>query len=999
MIKLFNYSVTMYENGVWGAITTFERPFSDTETLDESLDSGNILLKGTTRSDDIAPFTRMRITVSDGTTTETIERVTGSRKRTRKTYVPFANNTYLYDWEIQLLELTKLLERDIIRTMTFTNNAGRNYLVGNMVSNVTTNGWVDTSDAIANAWMFKKSDSSYTYDKTDISTQSPYLEYPILPNTYFTIPLINWDGQITLGITAQLSGAYYFVLPDGTESFIGYDDRSQVFGQRYPYSGRISYTGNFAIRYYAGALTGTASNQIFTSFGAYTDLPFSVVESLPVGTPLYVTDAVNRILSSGITRRLSIERQKYIFDSTQAAEYENYKMPEMSITRCTLFEALLQVGNVIHAVPRLVSNHLNGASEVLSIVFDKLGQNEVREITASLIDEEGTHPIDEYCGTIDSCVDNLVSTIDINQGAVTEPISGKYKTIRCETGKIEISANDMVIRLEHPAYQIVKLECGFIQGKEDAVGDITDYLYEDAAYEALSSYTGAVYPNSKAYALCWKQGSQTITGLNFKVQAAVGVATKMQNYAIRNIIQVVSGVDIGSAYDYTTLAFRVTYIPLISARVQQRKSKKGISANNTLCYNQGGNSVETYFYGEKMKGAIARLGNEVLTRTYDFKKLVDVPSCGEIVVVDGVNYYIAVINKRYERDFIRCTLIMTPDYNKLSEYVGINSNFRLYDISEKHTVDADIVYGEEVIIGNKINGLTALNNNPLITSAGMQNFTRVFLQSEGTSASDITAARCRLYDSNGNQLASVLRPVVSVGLGNSIAFLFDFLDNYGAEYQSNDGPSSMRVQHLVPYTDAYGQADTMSVALLSENQNATLEDQQNDGFANLYPAALNLSSLLSTVSFATYTNRFIIKKDNRERLRMCIQLHFRSNRDGIVFGTQLSQGNSLVAGVKGISHIAILKFLPYKLNAFHNGPVDISSINAINANYSVVNTGLTNTPYITFSRLLRNDAAKSWALIDGTTRELIIGCNEDIAEGEVPNDLYFNFVDNNNTGE
>ncbi len=77
---MFSYKIEANENNQWTEIHGWVRPFTDGQTLDESLDSGKINLSFVTRSKPYAPFTRIRISVYEGedtssTPVEIIERV------------------------------------------------------------------------------------------------------------------------------------------------------------------------------------------------------------------------------------------------------------------------------------------------------------------------------------------------------------------------------------------------------------------------------------------------------------------------------------------------------------------------------------------------------------------------------------------------------------------------------------------------------------------------------------------------------------------------------------------------------------------------------------------------------------------------------------------------------------------------------------------------------------------------------------------------------------
>ena len=537
-------------------------PFYDTTTLDDSLDTGKIKLSLSTRSKAIKPFTRLRISVYDKEVlVDTIHRVVGSTRKIRRT---FPNGKSLFDWEIETVELTKLLERDICDSMTVTNYLAYNYLNNAIVATPYHGTLLDNSGEINPSDQFK-----WEWSWGQLFT-------PIAYNLEMRVPIL--QVYYTGSGTTPYPTALYVITPSGTQIEIGQWEGTIPIINFIP-----TEKGQHTFVYYDPRYT---TNNIYKKFNV-------VVEVVQSKTDFTISDVVERLLSAGVTRRSQIEMQKYTFPYSQSEKYAAIKAPEFYFTRSTLFEALLQVGNYIHAIPRLVYRNNN-----LYVEFDELGGNTVKEIDMELVYDEQTFAIDDYCGAIDSNVDNLLNSRDKVQGAITEPSTGTYKTVRCEESKVEISADNMIVLTELPIYQVTKLEIAF---EKDGFKqfDITPYLYEAAEYKTLSSYWGSAYPYAKAYALTYTQGDNKITGLNFMQFESTGIERAWSNFALRNIIQTVSGIDIGSSPVYPNIAFRITYIPMVNARIVQKKSYAGYPLDNTLVHNQNANTVESELYGEK----------------------------------------------------------------------------------------------------------------------------------------------------------------------------------------------------------------------------------------------------------------------------------------------------------------------------------------------------------------------------------------------------------------
>lgn len=152
-VEIYNNQTKAYED--YTAFAVF--PFKVANLLDEQLDEANLTLKGITNKY-FQPQTRVRITITNfpecviteskfqelNASNENPEQVTlelvGNRLRATTTInMIIANDRAVevpvgsgrYNHEIYLIELTKLMERFIGDSLTFTNTLGNNFLENN----------------------------------------------------------------------------------------------------------------------------------------------------------------------------------------------------------------------------------------------------------------------------------------------------------------------------------------------------------------------------------------------------------------------------------------------------------------------------------------------------------------------------------------------------------------------------------------------------------------------------------------------------------------------------------------------------------------------------------------------------------------------------------------------------------------------------------------------------------------------------------------------------
>lgn len=982
---MFSYQIQLYENKQWQNLTSWGRPFTDGTALDDSLDAGCINLSLSTRSEPIKPFTPIRIIISEnGKEVGRIFRLVASTKRTRRTFAPSVQT--LYDWTINTIELTKQLERRFIGTLTSTRYLSTDYASAYQQVSENLNNGLATG-----------------YKKYIDITQHYYS--PVVVENAFTVYSDRYSINVTPNgtVTAGSIKSLNVVVKSPSGSVLMNEDLTANKNIQLDEIGTYTLTETLVITWTLVGDPGTM-DETFKN-----ELSFAAFSQIAPKTQPTITSVCQRLLSSGITTRYAIQSPEFSLEPAFEVEYADILAPEFSFTNSTLFEALAQVGGYIHAIPRLISD-TDGTS--FYVTFDKLGGSEQAPTMPPVVYQDSVININDWCGTIASPAQNLCNTTD-EGGSITE-LADDYITVRAEDGQVEINGDNITIRTSMPMQKLVKLECGYIPNYADGktpVGDITAYAYEDAEYSVLSSYWGTAYPYSKAWALRWKQGSNVIDGLSFRPQQSTSTGSAFANTAILNIINAKCGLTL-NATDfknngkwYRQLAFRVTYVPIVTARVQAVKpvASEGGETKNTLVYNQGANVAETSFYGEKMRGAIARLGQDVEQRTYDITTYSQMPKIGQIL--DGK--YIATIDAEYDITRIRITLTLTKNFNQLSEYIGLNSNYRLYDISEKQSVERHIHYADKIYIGSTRQN----SSDSTIIQYVDQMLEKTFFHVLDTTP-DIKKVRTVgvLPFSAGNAMLdrAVILPVAAFPFGTSLCFNFSFYDNYGAGYQSSnefEDEANKAAQRLVPYTDVYGEISHIQFFAKNTEWTPTIDDQKDGGKAMLYPQfdyenADRTNAFLKTATGLSVNNRggaLVINKDSREKIDVTYQVHFVATSDDYVIGPGLAEycryvtDRSLSYEEMARVHVLWLNHTINSLNKYVDNDGYDQTINYLNPNYTT-----DNGVFMWTSMTCPQDAV-AYAVCKKKDDKyiLLFGRNVEIAKGESTKEVYFEPSANN----
>lgn len=674
-------------------------------------------------------------------------------------------------------------------------------------------------------------------------------------------------------------------------------------------------SGSYSIKYTGGARDTGAAPQYSEQ---WTDLTyiFTVVENQLPLKKWTIKDVINRLLDLAEPIRKG-ETPRFKLNAEQAARFDKIIAPQFSFTKQTLRECLQEIGGVVHGEPRLNIKN-DGGGWYYEISYDMYGGTEMSGIaTRPYIKETVKQTIEQYCTSIDTNAENLVnalgeslgSFINNRNGTITEPYDGGFKTVRTDTMYARITEENMLIPTQLPIYSVQKLECGIIPNNEDAgdLFDLTSYLFEASVYNTrLSSYDSA-YPYSKAYGLMYTQGQKNITALSFKQEHPISPI--FENYAIINILREVSGQDINISSlsadgntegGYPLLAFRVTYTPFYSARVAQTKPNyTDFPRGSALVYNQGSNVIESRFYGENLKGVIARLGNVELTKTYRLSRLGLIPKAGQKYDED---YYIAAVNVEMFTNLFNVTIALSKDFNRLSQYIGISSAKRYSEVSQTQAQERNVLYREYIVIGDE----ETADEYTRIGSNLMQAVRHTFLTSNNTSpVTDVVAWG---ETANGNPLPVVQLPVICSAFGNSISFEWSYEDNYsaGAISQYATGGSGNNAvtgyfQNNFRYTDYYGRMYYYNFDLRRSGTRPNTQAQQDEiGLAlPAYDgdgAPNGTNAIFSTTDEFTLTKRpYILRKDNREIIKVNCQIDFVTNRKGFIIGSALAANNTCVS--------------------------------------------------------------------------------------------------------
>lgn len=672
---------------------------------------------------------------------------------------------------------------------------------------------------------------------------------------------------------------------------------------------------------------------------------------------------------------------------------DDIECPEMSFTSgASLKENLDQLGVILHAKVRMKNK---------VVYFERLTKQEQSALPKTEIDGADSFTSEKYGGEVQTFAQNVVNYND-GTGTVTNLFA---KTLRTEEGNVRIGDNDSFISTEFPIEKIVKVIFVKVQeGDNGALNvteqDITDKVVESTYYNTLSSYSGTL---CKAQYIYYTQGQPNIKGLFFKASTLMS-GTGLDKYAIQNVIGTTANLT------YKDLLFKVTYIPICNIRASvPRPDGKGGRASFPL--NQSESRTDANRIGRKMYATAVQLTSNSPQKTYIVPTGGTLPTVGKRFDKDN---YISQMAVQHFPTYTKCTISISENYNRLSDYVAVPQAVRQYEIDINNVQERHVLYKDWCVIGFSEPQRESVVNQCCIDKKKRQAlivdpFTGTTTDMRAKAAVAITYSAPELQygisrlDRPAGAIASCLFPVIAIGLGNSLLFSFRYSDNFSAGSKAVYSPGivegtidgvsrKFNEQQYVTYSDRYGNAELLEFGLVFGG--GTTEDVEvGRALPEKIAAALVMESNFAWSGGSEKDNSWFrgmqqkvhLYKDSRETIIVEYQLLFGSE-DGVIIGVDYCETNPLVR-MNSESATSWLCFYDHYIDPVQ-GTTEVPESAVYKCHLAPGDNYL--KPELGFS--LPNH--KAWAIVRGG--KFLLGQNspwqtEGEGENVTPKKLYFDF--------
>ena len=619
-------------------------------------------------------------------------------------------------------------------------------------------------------------------------------------------------------------------------------------------------------------------------------------------------------------------RYGLLLTEEQEAHFKAMDAPEMYFANGrSLYENLKEIGDYIHALPKVKNGQ---------VYWQELGSAERADLSkGKMYGENADYNAAEYASTVEANFANLINSSDEAEGSVTDPYTDGYITLRSNSYRIK--EEDSYIPTNFPIGTKISKALVVVHKKDGSTKevDITPAVFEKNEYDLLSSFSG-IYPFSKTHALYYTTGQKNIEGLWYRAEdSALSFMNQFKQYSIANVIEFFGGVS-PSDYNYTDLAFQITYIPIINGRARQERTESTVE-RIVLAHNQSANQLSAKAFGENLRGKVAMLGNATESKLYIFPSLEDIPKGGQMY---DRKKFISLVTTKVFPDYCLSQIDLAENYNALGAFVQMKTGIRQYEIPQGQ--DRCTLLEEFCVIGKKEN----TDNEKMLCTPLMKGET---MQAFGIAApKDITTAWVQTYDENNELISRTLAlPVYSTSLGTSVYFGFSFADNFSAGKKSVDALTDARGTEFVEYgTPFYSRAKYLYFKMV-----ATLKTYGTPlEIANSLPDVTGLAST-SDGEYISTLQDLVWNKDSADIGNVAYQLHFVSN-DGYIIGSELAKMMPYVRSADTYDQAPMVYFYDTEIDELtgeaHTDPVNVSTLSV--DGYSIVIENVPTTPYKSF---------------------------------------------------
>jgi hypothetical protein len=627
-------------------------------------------------------------------------------------------------------------------------------------------------------------------------------------------------------------------------------------------------------------------------------------------------------------------------DSSLATLLDTVESPEFTFKDITLREAINQIASVLNAVARLDREStltFDFYNDLLTLISDE----------TNIIEKSISQDIDYYATDLTRDAINMVNDSQEKDGVEIYPSESLFTTHR--TNEFFLTPSNMVIPTNKRIYRVRKLiwrgditisnnavlnyfpSLTTINGEYDV--DISDRVLEFKEYQTLQqdkednlfNITGTVFderknPDNKFKSnhIYYNYKEKNIidnettgmwdTTLNVDLAIKASVYTQLvDNGTITATPNGWAGLNITINSNELEYLWKVEYetIPNSIRINSSREDNIDIDKKTSLQANQQSRIVNMQNFVRNTEAVINRIGNKELELSH---RVLDVSNSYNIGDYTSDLFILTVKETILFDDFAYCKYGLSRNFNRISQFIGVNSEERQWEISEKdRTLERDLLYKEYIYVdAQTIGAIVGSSDSEILETLARESYVDTFNPSSTKPTAKVGV--CKPYDKTGARIGSTyyykgvlgnsvatLLPMTFNGAGRSIVINFEFDSNKNAGNWINNKQGVTGVnatnQYSIdysPYTDDNGENVRMEIEIYEDLVSSSpLSNKVINGERLPYIGTAPTNKMFD---FELYT-----LKDRRMVDKGTIQLEQKSrDTEKVIIGKALSKKNRLI---------------------------------------------------------------------------------------------------------
>jgi len=370
--------------------------------------------------------------------------------------------------------------------------------------------------------------------------------------------------------------------------------------------------------------------------------------------------------------------------------------PELQLTNLSTYEAWQRIMSTLDLIPKMIDSTLSFKKRNLlnNLVDDSRVTSESRERASQY-----------YCQEVESSIDNAMAEYDNEQNITIFPSSNEFIGFRTEDAVLTTTNSILILPYAIDELKNVFVlinytieEAGGATIKEIALPyDITDFVFEKKQWDLLdtpSSWSSGVGVRNKYNTLYYTRGDNKILGFGDST-TKFGVLTTTVWENIKTVIYQEKPANVGYTLNDIKDLFRIHFVPIYETRITaQREDISDFTIKTRLPINLSDRTINIYNAGENLKSKVQMIGNADLTYTSTTEDYDDIFVIGDYTS-DG--YVVDSVEVAYFQHFYKFTAHLTKNYQSLSNYVGVNSVWRAYNVPREGLV-RHLKYSDQILI-------------------------------------------------------------------------------------------------------------------------------------------------------------------------------------------------------------------------------------------------------------------------------------------------------------